>query len=80
MNKQDTIELACQIVFEYPQYANDGGETIDEIMRTYNYEDPAPCNGDQLYSACLHVQESKDAGKSYQDCYNTTTVNAWVVL
>lgn len=59
-----TLELAAQIVFEYPDWDS---AHISDMMATYRESgDKAPCTADQLEDACNLVQKQKSAGADFQ--------------
>lgn len=60
-----TLELAAQVVFEYPEW---GDEHIQEMLATYRAcGDKPPCTADQLEDACKLLQKQKDAGLNFQE-------------
>lgn len=78
MDRQYVTELSCQIVWEYPNWESDGGETIGAILDTYHETgEPVPCDHDTLYEACLYTKSNKDKGLTYQECYSKEIVDNW---
>ena len=63
MNVKDTVELAAQIVFEYPGW---GDEHVGAMLDTYE-DESAPCTYDELMNACGWISEAKKLGHNYND-------------
>lgn len=63
---RDTLELAAQVVFDYPSW---GDEHCYEMIETYQHtgEEP-PCTSDELYYACQKVAAKKREGLGYMAC------------
>lgn len=55
--------VACQIVYEYPDW---GVEHVADMHATYRAcGEPAPCSGDKLYDLTIAAARLKKAGLSY---------------
>ena len=68
---QATIELAAQIVFEYPEWSS---EHIGDMMATYAESgDRPPCSANELEDACNFVQRHKYTGLSFQQVVEELT-------
>jgi hypothetical protein len=57
-NKKEAVELAAQIVWEYPEWT---GEHVSDMMATYD-KGTEPCSLSELYDLCTSLQSFKNRG------------------
>ena len=63
-NKKIVIGLACQIVYEYPDWSD---QHVSDMLKTYSDNgEKLPCDYDTLIDMCYLADKIKKQGKSYK--------------